>query len=79
MHTSSIVSIQIVLKVYWSAQHSAVDIPSAKRLRSCSLPMNWKETCMLCCKPAMVDARHPERMRVRRASTIPLRSTLLEH
>ncbi len=27
----------------------------------------------------MVDARHPERMRVRRASTIPILSTLLEH
>ncbi len=31
-----------------SAQHSAVDIPSSKRLRSCSLPMNWKETFMFC-------------------------------
>jgi hypothetical protein len=33
---------------------------------------------MLCAKPAVVDTRHPERLKVHRASTIPICSTLLE-
>ena len=53
-------------------------IPSAKRLRSSTAPFNWKDDCLLCAKPAMVDARHPQRERVHMVSTIPMRCNLLE-
>ena len=33
---------------------------------------------MLCGKAAVVDVRHPERVKVRRVSTIPMRSSVLE-
>ena len=55
-----------------------LEIPGAKRLRSSSLPFNWKEDCMLCGKPAIFDTRHPERQRVYKVSTIPMRCNLLE-
>lgn len=42
-----------------------------------TIPFNWKED-MLCGKPPIFDARHPERQRVRRVSTIPIRIYLLE-
>lgn len=58
--------------------HSHVEVPSAKRLRSSSLPFNWKEDCMLCGKSAIHDTRHPERQRVHKVSTIPMRCNLLE-
>ena len=57
----------------------AVDeIPSAKILRSSTAPFNWKDDCLLCAKPAIVDTRHPQRERVHRVSTIPMRCNLLE-
>ncbi len=34
--------------------------PTAKRLRSDSLPFDWKGQCMLCGKSAAIDKRHPE-------------------
>ena len=57
---------------------AADEIPSAKRLRSATAPFNWKEDCLLCTKPAIVDTRHPHRQHVHRVSTIPMRHNLLE-
>ena len=34
-------------------------VPCAKRLTSGSFQFNWKEHCMLCGKPATIDAHHP--------------------
>ena len=50
--------------------------PSPKRLRSSLIPFKWKDDCMICGKPAIVDARHPERMRVHRVSTLPIRGKI---
>lgn len=52
--------------------------PSPKQLRSSSLPFNWKENCMLCGKSAVIDTKHPERQRVHKVFTIPMRCHLLE-
>ena len=57
----------------------AVDeIPSVKRLRSSTAPFNWKDDCLLCAKPAIVDTRHPHRECVHWVSTIPMHCNLLE-
>lgn len=56
----------------------ADEIPSAKRLRSSTVPFNWKDDCLLCAKPAIMDTRHPQRECVHRISTIPMRCNLLE-
>ena len=54
------------------------EIPKLKRLRSSTAPFNWKDDCLLCAKPAIVDTRHPQRQRVHKVSTIPIRCNLLE-
>ena len=54
------------------------EIPGAKRLRSSTAPFNWKDDCVLCAKPAIMDTRHPQRECVRRVSTTPMRCNLLE-
>ena len=56
----------------------ADEIPSAKRLRSRTVPFSWKDDCLLCAKPAIMDTCHPQRECVHRISTIPLRCNLLE-
>ena len=56
----------------------ADEIPSAKRLRSSTVPFNWKDDCLLCTKPAIMDTCHPQREYVHRISTIPMRCNLLE-
>ena len=60
-------------------QSAAIDdhLPS-KRLRSSTAPLNWKEDCLLCAKPAIVDSCHSQRQRVHRVSTIPMCYSLLE-
>lgn len=52
--------------------------PTAKRLRSDSLPFNWKGHCMLCGKSAAIDNRHPERSQVCPVRTLPVRMRILE-
>ncbi len=54
------------------------EVPLPKRLRSSFTPFNWKENCMFCSKSVVVDLRHPERTKVGRVSTIPIRSRILE-
>ncbi len=53
-----------------------VQLPQAKRLRSSVLLFNWKENCMLCVKSAEIDARHPERNKVHRVTTLAMTSCL---
>ena len=61
------------------ASDNPISEPIVKKLRSDSLPFNWKEDCMLCGKSAAYDSRHPEIGRVCRVQTLPVRNTLLEH
>ena len=53
-------------------------VPCAKRLMSGSFQFNWKEYCMLCGKPATIDAHHPNQTQVKTATTLPLCSKVLE-
>ena len=56
----------------------ANEIPSARRLRSSTVPFNWKDDCLLCAKPTIMDTCHPQRECVHRISTIPMRRNVLE-
>jgi len=39
---------------------------------------NWKRNCTLCGEKAKIDARHPERNKVHKSTTLSMRDKLLE-
>ena len=61
------------------ASNNTTSEPVSKKLRSDSLPFNWKKDCLLCGMTATFDHRHPEAGTVCTVQTLPIRKTLLEH
>ena len=63
-------------RTYSSVEHE--NAPSAKKLRSGLLPFNWKKECVLCGSNTNFDTRHPERSKVHKITTLPIKNRLLE-
>jgi hypothetical protein len=52
---------------------------SSKKLRSASVPFDWKQHCFFCCKSCVIDERHPEsKDNVRTVHTLELRDSVLQ-
>jgi len=49
-----------------------------KLLRSATNLFQWKEQCLFCTEPAVVDARHPDRSKISYVRTLELRDNILK-
>jgi len=71
--------IQNAIEILLTRKDLDFKVPSAKRLQFSTAPFNWKDDCLLCAKPAIVDTCHPQREHVHRVSTIPMHYNLIEY